>query len=84
MVGQVRVLKNGTTVVGGAAQSVTGSYAEFTFDNIPVDAPTDTFEVQVSGGQSHVNVAGEDFYSSDECEVDWSSLRASLDLGSFF
>jgi predicted phage tail protein len=78
--GGVRVVKNGVTEVGAQQYSVYGTYDEFAWTGIASNGSGDTFTIQAAGTQSHVNVAGEDFYSWDEIEIDWSSIRANLGL----
>jgi hypothetical protein len=77
----VRLLRNGVAV---DSTSITTTYTEWSFTGVTVSSVEDEFALQVMGGQSHVNVAGEDFYAYDTTTVDWVSVRANWSLGEFF
>jgi hypothetical protein len=84
--GSLRLLRNGTTVVAGptgAGASLSSSYAELAWTGITVTDLSDTFEVQAQAGSETQEFPFPDT-QYPTVTVDWVSVRARWQLGSFF
>jgi hypothetical protein len=79
--GAVRLLRNGSTVVG-ASTGLSPGFAEYAWTGITVSDITDTFQLQVIGSTSHDDSPFHIDYV-DVSTVNWVSVRARLQLGSF-